>query len=99
MRWTAVNMTTNCGDPMRQNTRSTEDLRTYLEAHRHAFTWVEEAMVLRSADKIAQATAAVKHVRLWLRVIRELKPQEGPQGDSLAVIRRGRNAAEGRFSI
>jgi hypothetical protein len=59
---------------MPQNLRRPDEL--YLEAHQHAFAWAEKAIVLRSATKLAEATAAANHARHWLRVIKELEVKD-----------------------
>jgi hypothetical protein len=57
---------------MPQSPRLLDD-HTYFEAHQHAFTWAEKAMLFRSAGNIAEAIAAVDRVRHWLEIIRGLE--------------------------
>jgi len=45
----------------------------YLKAHQRAFAWAEKAMLFRSADKIAEARAAVRNVQRWVRMITMLE--------------------------
>jgi hypothetical protein len=50
----------------------------YLKAHQRAFAWAEKAMIYRSADKIAEAKAAVRNVRRWVRAITMLEARRAP---------------------
>jgi len=51
---------------MPQKFRRSYDLHSYVHAHQHAFAWAEKALLFRSADKSAQAIAAVDQARKWL---------------------------------
>jgi len=61
---------------MRINNKSRQ-CTTYVEAHRRAYAWAEKAMAYRSAGKIAQASAAVAKVNLWLRKVAVLEAGRG----------------------
>jgi hypothetical protein len=47
----------------------------YLEARQQAFEYAQQAMLLRSAAKIAEAQAVANAARHWLRIIRTLERQ------------------------
>src|SRR5580704_2457421 len=72
---------------MPQKFRRSYDLHSYVHAHQHAFAWAEKALLFRSADKSAQAIAAVDQARKWLRIIKELEPQGDQECISLTVTR------------
>jgi hypothetical protein len=53
--------------PMPTKKKSRKRLALYVQAHKRAHAWAEKALLYRSAEKLAQAEAAAKKARHWLR--------------------------------
>jgi hypothetical protein len=58
-----------------QSRQRPDDFATYLEAHQQAFECAQQAMLLRSAAKLAEAQAIANAARHWLRIIKKLERQ------------------------
>ena len=55
--------------------KSHKRLASYVQAHQRAHAWAEKAVLYRAAGKVAQAKAAVKRARHWLRKVAALEAQ------------------------
>ena len=71
-----------------------DDFKTYLKAHKRAYSWARKGELYRAKGKFDQAKAAVENVQKWLRRIAILECD----GEPPTLYAAGRTRSTPEFS-